>query len=147
MLTRRGSQAFAWAVIGLAFMVAVPARAAGKAAAPPNWPSNPYWTSSPPPRGPGHKVKNFAELLKRSGSKENIGIKVLGCQDWKSGLLGTFEVGDEMHFATCIGTKDAPWAFNHKSGNGGGVNKATLIWMDETGQKALKTETLNGGCG
>jgi len=130
----------------LAALLAAAACWGGGQSVPPNWPINPYWTDSPPPDGPGHKVQSFAELLQKAGVKENIGIKV-SIAAWDTGEIGTFTVGDEIKVGACIGDKKSRYAFNHKGGFGGGLDKAMLVWMDETGAKELKTAPLDGGCG
>ncbi len=115
---------------------------------PPNWPTNPYWVNTPAPKGPGHKVGNWSELLEKAGDPSNIGIKVgKYLVNHQTGEIGTYRVGDELKVGACIGVKNKRFALNHKGGHGGGLENATLVWMSADGKTELERHQLKGGCG
>ena len=125
------------AILGVVWSAA----AESKDKVPDNWPTNPYWTTSAPPNGPGHKLGKYDELLK-TVPKERIGIKVNRFAD-----MGTFAVSDVLKFNVCGGDKEGRLAINNKGQDSHALNKATLEWRDETGEKVLETKAIEGECG
>ena len=110
---------------------------------PDNWPTNPYWVTTPAPKGPGHKVSSVEQLKEHKGKDVKIGIKTNRGKD--KGNIGTFEVGNNMFVAAAAGDLNSKITINHKGG--GGKITAKVEWMDEKGEKVLQTEEIKGGVG
>jgi len=99
--------------------------------APVNWPTN-----------PGTRYK-MPEMVNRCGA-ENMAIKV-SVSGWTEPLyrkdeMGVYRVGDRPAFSVVFGDRNSREFGSVKDGRDGGTFRCTLYWMDEKGEKVLRTD-------
>ncbi|HET6428460.1 MAG TPA: DNRLRE domain-containing protein [Phycisphaerae bacterium] len=140
MQTQRAVRWSLASVAVLSLAVAAPGAEAPKTFVPPNYPLNTApvdW-----PTNPGTRY-TMPEMVKRCGP-ENMAIKV-SVDGWTEPLysrneMGTYRVGDRPTFSVVIGDANSRYFGSVKDGTDGGTFRCTLFWMDEKGEKVLRTD-------